>query len=392
MFCKMTLFSFCLTFSPLVLGQTPFENIYATAHIDEHIPEFLAMEINHDFKESIKDYNLNRKNPRYFIAKIKDEKLAEAFSITVKKIALPEIRQLDHSEYYFIEAGNNRIEFSTALFLRNKYLLNGVEKTINREDFISSVFVPHQQSQKYVSLILSHLISEAIAEEDEDFKASYKNLDTTKILMASIIALDSSFKERSLLDKIPFSNDVADTNLKNLVKKLEVYQNQCEENLELQERIPTNNYQQLGGLERYSLMNKLRETADPSYQSTLNLIKKMSSEQDNYSTKRNTKLVDNFNLDKKAAQCEAMLKPLISESKSRTNAIAAYLDGGNSENVAFQKHPCTKMANLKICLSKFATKAAEINDLVRKNSSDAKESGVQPYSVPKNFPAENISR
>lgn len=392
MFCKMTLFSFCLTFSPLALGQMPFENIYATTQIDEHIPEFLAMEINHDFKESIKDYNLNRKNPKYFIAKIKDEKLAEAFSTTVKKIALPEIKQLDHSEYYFIEAGNNRIEFSTALFLRNKYLLNGVEKTINRKDFISSVFVPHQQSQKYVSLILSHLISEAIAEEDEDFKVSYKNLDTTKILMASIIALDSSFKERSLLDKIPFSNDVADTNLKNLVKKLEVYQNHCEESLELQERIPTNNYQQLGGLERFSLMNKLRETADPSYQSTLNLIKKMSSEQDNYSTKRNNKLVDNFNLDKKAAQCEAMLKPLISESKSRTNAIAAYLDGGNSENVAFQKHPCTKMANLKICLSKFATKAAEINDLVRKNSSDAKESGVQPYSVPKNFPAENISR
>lgn len=392
---KTALISFSLLISSFGWAQTAYDNMYVNANISEHMNEFIAMEITSDFKESIKDYNANRKNQKYFLDKMKDLKVAKTFAKITKNIELPEIKQNNDSEFYYIESGVNRVEFTTSLFLQNKYFLNGVEKTVKKEDFIISNNAP---SQGYLKIVLAQIIASAVADDETDLIASTKNLDTTKILIASIIALDSTFKERSILDKIPFSNDVADTNLDNLVKKIEGYQAHCEESLESQNKMQKvtemslDNYRNMGSLDRWSMLKKLSAAADPTYQTTLGLVKKMAAENSNNSSKRNTKLVDNFNIDKNAAQCEVMLKPLVKESKSKTNALAAYIDGGNSYNVAYQKHPCTKMAKLKICLTKFATQATDINDFIKRKGSEAREAGAKPYDVPGNFPAENIGK
>lgn len=92
--------------------------------------------------------------------------------------------------------------------------------------------------------------------------------------------------------------------------------------------MPLNDWRSLGSLDQYSMLKKLQTTSDPSYQATLALVKKISNESDTYPSKRDSKLVDNFNLDKNAKSCEAMLKPIVAVSEPRTNAIAAYLGGG----------------------------------------------------------------
>jgi hypothetical protein len=365
-----------------------YDNIYVTSNIDEHFSEFLAMEISKDFKDSIDEYNKNRNNPKYFENKIQDPKALKLFSTATKKAALPPILQKGESSYYYIEAGKNRIEFNSALFLTKTYYLNGVEKTLKTEDLVASTEIKRN--------LLSFVIQSAIADDDEDFTAAYKNLDTTKVLMASIIALDSSFKARGILDKIPMMSDVADVNLKNLTAKIDRYQAQCDSSLNLQNnmnnKIASGRWSDMGSLDQYSLMRALRDTADPTYQSTLNLVRKIAAENGNSSYKRDGTLVDTFNIDKKATQCEAMMSSLVDPSSTRTNRLAAYVDGGNSANVAFQKHPCTKITKLKMCLSQFATQASNINDFSRRHAADAKEAGVQIYNVPNNYPTETSSK
>lgn len=389
---KMWIAICLLAVAPVYAGSL-YDNVYVTSNIEQHLPEFMAMEITKDLKDSIAEYNLHRKDPQYFAAKINDPKILKIYNRSTQKIALPEITQKNDS-YYSIKAGKNTVEFSAALFLERKYYLNGVEKILKTDDLLVSNEMP---AAKFTAKIFNTLIAEAVADDDDDadFNLAYKNLDTTKVLMASIIALDSSFKSRSIFDKIPMMNDVADVNLKNLVKKVESYQAKCEENLSAQTnmmRAPNSDWNNLGSLDRYSLMRSLQATADPTYQETLKLIKKIAAENSNSSYKRDKSLEETMNIEKKANNCEAMLTNLVPESKTKSNALSRYIDGGNSAKVAAANHPCTKITNLKMCLSKFASQAASINDFVRKNRADAKDSGVQGYDVPGDYPTENTSR
>jgi uncharacterized protein YjgD (DUF1641 family) len=374
-----------------------YENIYVTANIDEHVPEFLAMEIAQDYKESIKDYNSNRKNPRYFLEKIKDQRLEKIFTESSKKFELPEIKMLKNSSFYIIEAGSNRIEFNSTLFLKRKYFFNGVEKTLDSESFVFNDF---HSVHNITALLVNSLINSAFADEQDDFKTAYMNLNSTKMLMASLIALDATFKSRSFIDKIPLPlmKDTADINLKNLTKKIESYQAQCENGINSQAGMlkvantSGDDWSSLGTPERYSMMRALKETSDPDYQNVLGLVRKIASESSDSSQKRDNTLTTHFKTAKKATQCEEMMKPLIHESKSKSNVIAAYIDGGHSADVAFENHPCTQLTKLKMCLSKFATQASNINDFVRRRNADAKEAGVDTYAVPNNYPTENSSK
>jgi hypothetical protein len=382
-----------LSITPVYAGSSStYDNIYVTPNIEEHLPEFVAMEITKDLKETIADYNLHRKDPQYFAAKITDPKILKLFNQSTKKLVLPEITQKNDS-YYSMKAGKNTVEFNASLFLERKYFLNGVEKILKTDDLL----VSNDSHLIFKTNIFNSLIAEAVADDDDnpDFNLAYKNLDTTKVLMASIIALDSSFKSRSILDKIPMMNDVADVNMKNLVKKVEAYQAKCEENLNTQTnmmRAPNSDWNNLGSMDRFSLMRSLRDTADPSYQETLKLVKKIAAENANSSYKRDKSLEETMNIEKKANNCEAMLSNLVPESKSKSNTLSRYLDGGNSAKVAAANHPCAKITNLKMCLSKFATQAASINDFVRKHGADAKEADVKAYDVPRDYPSENTSR
>lgn len=366
-----------------------YDNIYVTANIEEHLPEFLAMEITKDMRDSIAEYNLNRKNPQFFAARITDPKVLKLFNKSTRKLALPEIKQKNEL-YWIIEAGNDKIEFNSELFLKKRFYLNGKLKTLEAEDLIAA----HTPSLR--SRLFSLLIAEAVAEEDdEDFTNAYKNLDTTKLLMASIIALDTSFKSRGVLDKIPMMNDIADVNAKNLVKKIEAYNAQCEENLQAQNtmmRGPSSDWNNLGSMDRYSMMRAIRDTADPAYQNTLALVRKIAAENAASSYDRDKKLEGTFNIEKKANSCEAMLKNVFEESKGKGNRISYWVDGGNSVKQAAANHPCTKMAQLKVCLTRFTTQASSINDFVRRRNGEAKEAGVQTYDVPRNYPSENTSR
>lgn len=369
---------------------TQYNNIYVTANIESHLPEFLAMEMTKDIRESIVEYNLNRNNPEFFAARITDPKVLKLFNRSTRKIALPEIKQKNEL-YWMIQAGKDTIEFNSELFLKKRFYLNGQAKTLEAEDLIatgaSSIRFP------FFNLIIAEAVAQS--DEDEEFNNAYKNLDTTKVLMAAIIALDSSFKSRGVLDKIPMMNDVADINAKNLVKKIEGYNAQCEENLQAQNammKAPNSDWNNLGSMDRYSMMRALRDTADPAYQNTLALIRKMAAENAGSSYERDKKLEGTFIAEKKANSCEAMLKNVFEESKNKANKLSYLIDGGNSAKVAAANHPCTKMAQLKVCLSRFATQASSINDFVRRRNGEAKEAGVQTYDVPRNYPSENTSR
>jgi len=378
----------CVLTATSAYAGNQYDNIYVTPNIEQHLPEFLAMEITKDMRESIAEYNLHRKDPAYFAARIKDPGVLKLYNQNTRKIALPEIKQKNEL-YWMMKAGKNTVEFSAELFINKKYYLNGVEKILSSGDLTASI-----DSKTWKYTIFNLMIDQAVADDDEDFAVAYKDLDSTKVLMASIIALDSSFKSRGVLDKIPMMNDVADINAKNLVKKIESYNKECEENLSAQDsmmRAPNSDWSNMGSLDRWSMMKSLKETADPSYQHTLALIRKIAAENSASSYQREKKLEETFNTEKKPS-CEATLANIYEESKNKTNRLAAYIDGGNSAKVAAANHPCTKMAQLKVCLSKFATQAASINDFVRRKNSDAKEAGVQPYDVPRNYPSINSGR
>ncbi len=384
---KQWMLIFLLTATSAYAGPQ-YENIYVTANIEEHLPEFLAMEFTKDMRESIAEYNLHRKDPAYFAARIKDPGVLKLFNQNTRKIALPEIKQKNEM-FWMMKAGKNTVEFNAELFLNGRYFLNGEAKTLSNGDLTASI-----DQRDWKKIVFNLMLDQAVADDDEDFDAAYKDLDSTKVLMASIIALDTSFKSRGVLDKIPMMNDVADINAKNLVRKIESYNSECEENLKAQDtmmRGPRSDWNNLGTLERYSMMRSLKETADPAYQHTLTLIRKIAAENTASSYQREKKLAETFNTEKKAT-CEATLANIFEESKNKTNRLAAYIDGGNSAKVAAANHPCTKMAQLKVCLSKFATQASSINDFVRKRNADAKEVGVQAYPVPNNYPSVNSGR
>ncbi|MDO9181607.1 MAG: hypothetical protein Q7U04_04325 [Bacteriovorax sp.] len=363
------------------------ENIYVSKNIQENLPDFLALEIFNDFKESINDYNLNRANPDFFLTLIDNKALASSYSQNIKDITLPKIKQKKNTSFYYIEIGKNHIEFNIELMLKNKYFINGIEKKFNLNQTSTST--------SFVEILFSRLLmNSALAEEDEnpEFNLQSKNTKTSKMVIATFIALDRSFAKRSILDKIPLTGGTAKLNLKNLVAKIKNYQDLCNNSLNIQTDIqevsnmPVAPWRALDYGQQIKMLKKLQNAGDPSYMATLAFVMQMSKENDNGSASVDKKNANYLDLDLQAKSCKALLDPMIPKSM-----ITAYASGKNLTEQE-QDHPCTKIANLKMCLSTFTTQAVNINNFAARRQKDFPNQGILIDDMPANYPSAGLQK
>lgn len=239
------------------------KNPYVSKNMETHTTEFLAFEIAKDFQNAISEYNTNRKNLKTLLSNIESQIYRSKFENNLKnKNELPEIIKSD--EGYVIKNASSEIRFSIDLILKNQFYFNGKLYSL---DPTSKKYKPALFSL-YLNRMIDLLLTQSIAGE-----AFIADTESTRLLIAAIIALDGTFEKIGMLCMLSCKENISKINAKKLIAKISEHKKKCEKSLDDQKE-SFDQYNRTKDIDNILLLS-----IESDFEKTKNLLEKMSEVQ-----------------------------------------------------------------------------------------------------------------
>lgn len=328
--------------STLILGSFHIEaeeNIFADQKIEQNFIQFTSVEIVNDFHKAIFEYNLKRKDPQSFAMEIQSPFYRTKFETGIKdKKELPEISK--NEKGYIIKDGANIVSFDVELVLKNQFYLNGKLYSLEtkNKNYNPKLF------SLYLNKLLDFFVSQSIAEED-----FVKDPASTRVLVASLIALDTQFSKIGLTCILSCKEKVSKINNAKLAEKINDYKNECEKNLEEQKvSYDPKNLKDI---------SKVLRIGSSEVKKTYYLLKQMSAIQQNKDTSADKKIIGkHFEQDMSQNSCFDQIRNTY--KMWITNAVMNTALKSELDEQAIET--CRAITSLKSCLANFHSQSTMI--------------------------------